>query len=105
MAQFDVYKNTSKKSKAAYPLLVDIQNSIIDNLSTRLVIPLAMRSNLRSLKANRLTPSIDHEGEIYLLFTPQMTSIQSDLLVSPIGTLEAHRDSIINAIDFAITGI
>jgi toxin CcdB len=105
VAQFDVYKNTSKKSRSAYPLLVDIQNSIIDELSTRLVIPLAKGTNLRSLKANQLTPSIDYEGESYLLFTPQMTSMQSDLLMHPIGTLEAHRDSIINAIDFAITGI
>ena len=37
MAQFDVYKNTSKKSRAAYPLLVDNQNRIINDLSTRLV--------------------------------------------------------------------
>ena len=90
MAQFDVYKNTSKKSRSAYPLLVDIQNSIIDELSARLVIPLAKVTNLRSLKANRLTPSIDYEGESYLLFTPQMTPMQSDLLMHPIGTLEAH---------------
>ena len=40
MAQFDVYRNPSKKTQEAYPFLVDVQNSVIDQLATRLVVPL-----------------------------------------------------------------
>ena len=38
MAQFDVYKNPSTKTDKAYPFLVDVQNSVIDQLATRLVV-------------------------------------------------------------------
>ena len=40
MAQYDIYKNTNKNTKETFPYLVDIQNQIIADLATRLVIPL-----------------------------------------------------------------
>ena len=35
MAQFDVYRNPSSKTNKAYPFLVDVQNSVIDQLATK----------------------------------------------------------------------
>ncbi|WP_264673123.1 CcdB family protein [Marinobacter nanhaiticus] len=40
MAQFDVYPNPSKTSKAHYPYLVDIQSSLLSEPAARIVIPL-----------------------------------------------------------------
>jgi len=40
MPQFDVYPNPSRITKEASPYLVDIQNEVIDELATRLVVPL-----------------------------------------------------------------
>lgn len=40
MAQFDVYPNPSKTSRAHYPYLVDIQSSLLKDLAPRIVIPL-----------------------------------------------------------------
>ena len=40
MAQFTVYKNKNPRSKTTYPLLVDAQADLLDDLQTRLVIPL-----------------------------------------------------------------
>ncbi|MBT6991314.1 MAG: plasmid maintenance protein CcdB, partial [Gammaproteobacteria bacterium] len=40
MAQFDVYKNPSKASKKAYPFILNIQCNLIDNITTRIVVPL-----------------------------------------------------------------
>ena len=54
MAQFDVYRNPSKKTSKAYPLLVDVQNSVIDQLATRLTVPLIKRSTKSSLYMKNL---------------------------------------------------
>ncbi|MFT2112223.1 CcdB family protein [Marinomonas sp. 2405UD68-3] len=51
------------------------------------------------------TPLIEYEDEQYILLTPQIASIPSKLLKSPIGSIESLRDDIIAAINFAITGI
>lgn len=53
----------------------------------------------------RLTPYIEYNGEQYLLMTPQLTSMPKHLLKQPLETIELQRHYIIDAIDFAITGI
>ncbi|WP_394220409.1 CcdB family protein [Alteromonas gracilis] len=105
MAQFDVYKNPSTKTDKAYPFLVDVQNSVIDQLATRLVVPLTKNKTRNSLYMKNLTPEIEFEGETYLFMTQQLSSIPEDVLKDCIGSLEQSRELLIGAIDFAITGI
>ena len=105
MAQFDVYRNSSSKTNRAYPFLVDVQNSVIDQLATRLVVPLTKNKTKNSLYMKNLTPEIEFEGETYLFMTQQLSSIPEDVLKDCIGSLEQSRELLIGAIDFAITGI
>lgn len=70
MAQFTVYKNKNPRSKTIYPLLVDAQADLLDELQTRLVIPLTKAPALAKKPIARLTPSIEFDGEHYVLMTP-----------------------------------
>lgn len=105
MAQFDVYINPSRNTRTAFPYIVDIQNSVISDIATRIVIPLGKLNNFKSEKLKGLTPEVEYEGESFLLLTPQIASIPSKILIQPIGSLSHLRDEIVAAIDFAITGI
>jgi len=105
MAQFDVYRNSSSKTNRAYPFLVDVQNSVIDQLATRLVVPLTKNKTKNSLYMKNLTPEIEFEGETYLFLTQQLSSIPEDVLQDCTGSLAQSRELLIDAIDFAITGI
>jgi len=105
MAQFDVYRNLSKSSKDAYPFLVDIQHSVLSDLSTRLVVPLAKSNQGNSLAIKKLTPEIDFDGVSYVFLSQQITTVPIDTLKVAVGTLEESRVILIDAIDFAITGI
>ena len=53
----------------------------------------------------RLTPEIEFEGTTYLFLAQQLSSIPEDVLKERIGSLEQSRELLIDAIDFAITGI
>ena len=53
----------------------------------------------------RLTPTVTHEGEELLLLVPQIASMPAKALKKPIGSLSHLREVIVNALDFAITGI
>jgi toxin CcdB len=104
MAQFDVYENPSKATKQAYPFLLDIQNSILSDLATRIVIPLGKLEHVRNESMQILTPIIEYKDEKLILLTPQIASIPNKILKEPIGSLAHLRDDILGAIYFAVTG-
>ncbi len=105
MSQFDVYVNPSLSTRKAFPFIVDIQNSLISEIATRIVIPLGKMSYFNNEQMKRLTPVIEYENEKLLLLTPQIASMPTKRLKNPVGSLSHFRDEIIAALDFAITGI
>lgn len=105
MAQFDVYPNPSKASKAHYPYLVDIQSSLLSDLATRIVIPLGKGSAFGGETMQGLTPEISFADQKLLLLTPQISAVPEKHLKSPIGSLSHFRNQIVGALDLAITGI
>ncbi len=105
MAQFDVYVNPSKQTGNTYPFILDIQNELIENIATRIVVPLGIAKKFDNEEMKGLTPRIEFEGTDLLIMIPQIASMPARALKEPIGTLIHLRDEIISALDFAITGI
>lgn len=105
MSQFTVYKNKNPRTKTTYPLLVDAQADLLNDLQTRLVIPLTKASALTKKPIARLTPSIKIEGEQYLLMTPQLAGIACSELGPAVGSVADQRSAIVSALDLLITGV
>lgn len=104
MAQFTVYKNKNPRSKTTYPLLVDAQADLLDELQTRPVIPLTKAPALTKKPITRLTPSIDIDGAQYLLMTPQLAGIARSELGTAASSIADQRSAIISALDLLIAG-
>ena len=105
MAQFDVYPNPSQSTREYYPFIVDIQSSVISDISTRIVVPLGKQKYFKDGGMLGLTPDIEYKGEKLLLMIPQISSIPVAGLKHPVGSLMHYRDEIIASLDFAVTGI
>ncbi len=105
MAQFSVHTNKNPKSKSAYPYLVNVQSDLLSDLQTRVVVPLAKVTALRKKPIKDLTPVVEIEGGKYLLLIPQLAGISISELGQPVGTVTGHRQEIIAALDFLITGV
>ena len=105
MAQFDVYKNPNNRTKKQFPYIVDIQNEVVSEIDTRIVMPLGKASLFANEYMDRLTPQIEYNGEQLILLAPQLASVPEKMLKKPIGTIEHLRDEIMSALDFAIMGI
>ena len=105
MAQFDVYENPSKQTRKAYPYILDIQHSLIEDIATRIVVPLGDAKKFRNEELKGLTPKVEFEGKSLLILTPQIASMSKRSLKDPVGTLSHLREEIISALDLAITGI
>jgi toxin CcdB len=100
--QYMIYRNTSRNS--AYPYLVDVQSDIIDELSTRLVIPLFPLNQFKSKQVKRLNPVIDIEGEHYLAMTHEMASVPLSFLGQQVMDARPYRQGIKDSIDFIFDG-
>ena len=105
MPQFDIYVNPNKKSRIAYPFIIDMQNNLVDDLTTRIVAPLALYSKFKDEELKKLTPRVSYKERELLILIPQVSSMPSKLLKEPVGSLSHLRDEIIAALDFAIIGI
>ena len=99
MAQYDVYENNGK-NKNIIPYLLDIQSNILSDLKTRVVIPLGINKPYNKI----VNPKIIVEAQEVIMMTPHLTSVDSSKLSIKVCSLENQRTTIINAIDFMVTG-
>jgi toxin CcdB len=104
--QFRVYRNRNAATKACFPLLLDVQTDLLEDLGTRVVIPMAPAAGVVKRSAMRtLTPVCDVDGKEYVLVTPQLAGIATKELGPAVCDLAAERASIIAALDLLLTGI
>ena len=104
MAQFDIYVNPQLASRQFVPYLLDVQSDLIDQLSTRLVMPL---SRVGASQA-RLPPSlclvVEIEAESLTLLAYLAAPVAARLLTKPVGSLRYRGSEISAALDAVISG-
>lgn len=104
MAQFDVHENPNRETRKAFPFLLDVQSDLIGILNTRVVVPLRPVSNSVD-EIEVLTPVFEIACDRYVMLTSQLAGISKAGLGKKMGNLASHRDEMIAALDFLITGI
>ena len=105
MPQFTLYRNPDKATASTYPFFVDVQSDLLENLNTRLVIPLTPVELIEKKAPSHLCPIIHLDEGDFVILTQQTTSVPTKILIEPTHDLSTFRDEIIAAIDFLITGI
>ena len=100
MAQFDLYINSNLATKQRVPFLLDIQNDLLSELSTRLVIPLVTATPALT----KLNPIVTVANQELIVSTIEMAAISVKLLKNKIDSLADKRQEILDAIDFLVVG-
>ncbi|WP_373088892.1 CcdB family protein [Zhongshania sp.] len=104
MKQFDLYENTDPDSRGTYPFFVDVQTGLLEQLNSRVVIPIAPATNAKLFPAN-LCPIFEIDNKQYALLTHQITTVSASFLARRQGSLLLNREQIIAALDFLLMGI
>ena len=104
MAQFTVYENINEATKDSVPYLVDVQNEILSDLNTRVVIPMCSASAFGAKQLSNLSPVFEIKESSYILLTPQLAGISISELGPSVCDLSEFRLQFINALDFLFTG-
>jgi toxin CcdB len=104
MAQFDVYANPNAATKQTIPFLLDIQTDLLNNLLTRVVIPLYTVSAMGKA-AKHLNLQFSVNRTTVIMSTAELAGVAVHTLGDKVCSLKEHRTEIIAAIDFLVTGI
>lgn len=105
MGQFTLYKNEDSTSNKVYPYFIDVQHPLLNELNSRVVIPLSPHEALNNTDAKRLCPVLRLDEGNFVLLTHQMTSVPKTILKTEVASLEKFRYDILAAIDMLVSGI
>jgi hypothetical protein len=100
MPQFDVLRT---RAAAIYPLVVDVQADLHARLATRIVVPMVARARYAQ-PVTRLTPIVKVRDDAYVVLFPMLAAVPTSSLGELVGSLAAHRITLIGALDLLITG-
>ena len=103
MAQFDVFINPNPVTKRAIPYLLDIQTDLLNSLTTRVVIPLYTVSAMGKA-AKHLNIQFSIKRTTVIMSTAELAGVTVNSLGEKVCSLNEHRNEIIAAIDFLVTG-
>jgi toxin CcdB len=105
MRQFWVYRNRNPTSEAAYPLLLNVQTDLIESLGSRVVVPLAPADTFKHKIIDRLMPTLQIDGTVYVLLTVQISGMFVKDIGAEVADLSDQRQVIMAALDMLISGI
>lgn len=103
MTNFDVHINKSPSANK-YPYLINVQAPILNELATRVVVPLISKQLLDGYTLRTLNFEIVVDRISYVAVTQQMTAIPKEFLGNKVENIEIDRGRMLSAIDFLITG-
>lgn len=97
MARFDVYRG-----RISGGLLLDCQSDLLDQLDTRVVVPLLPATAM--IAATRLNPVFEIEGDRYMMQTALILAMPLNRLSSPVTSMADRHFDILSALDMLISG-
>ena len=98
MARFDVYAHPNTVLRKKTPYLLDVQNSHISRIATRVVVPLRPAS-LFTQPMRDLNPTFEIDGKQVVLDTAALAAIPSVELKKPVLNLASQSNTIVAALD------
>jgi toxin CcdB len=86
------------------PFVVDVQSDLLDGLASRVVVPLVLADRAGKV-ITRLNPVFSIKGNRVVFLAPDLSAVSERTLGSKVGSLAAHRQEILDSLDFLLTGI
>ena len=98
MARFDVYPHPDPLLRKKTPFLLDVQNSHISRIATRVVIPMRLADHF-ALRMRDLNPVLEVSGRAVVLDTAALAAIPMAELKKATLNLGAQSAAIVAALD------
>lgn len=98
MARFDVYPHPDANKRVITPYLLDVQNDFINQLQSRVVVPLRKAAAFGPTMRD-LNPVFQIAGKNVVLDTAALAAFPSNNLKKPVTNLSSQNHDIVAALD------
>ena len=98
MSRFDVYANPDTAERKLIPYFLDVQNDYIDELTTRVVIPLR-RESAFGPRARGLNPTVLVGADNVVLDTAALGAVPTSELRKPVTNIRQDSAIVQEALD------
>ena len=104
MHQFDVLTNIDAHSVQWAPYLIVLQHDLLSDLDTVVVAPLVRESECpRPLRG--LNPMVEFSGQRFVVSTQELAGVSRRDLGTVVGSIQAARTALMEAVDFLFAGV
>ena len=100
--QYAIYAMPGRRREG---YVVNVQADLLNEIWTRVVIPLVPASDAPRNLLGTLNPVLAVLGKPHVLLTQNLASVPTPELGPPIGSLVSDRDAIVRAIDTLLSGV
>lgn len=104
MAQWDVHRNPSPRSRHRIPYLLDLQADLLRSLQTRIVVPL-YHPEVFGPPARKLNPVIVVEGHPVIASFAEIAGVPLSALGEKVDCVERDRTTLVAALDCLLSGV
>ena len=104
MAQFDLYRHAKSITQEILPLVLDVPSDGLEDLRTRVVIPLTQSQTLSRNPLKTLTSAIEVSGTSHILVTLEPAGVAQRDPGPRMPVIPEERLKIIAAMGLPITG-
>ncbi len=103
MARYDVYAHPDPELRRKTPYLLDVQNTFLDTLGTRVVLPLREAGYL-PYPVRDMNPSFKIKGKAVILDTAAIAAFPAHSFSRPVDHWQQHAHLITQAMDTLFGG-
>jgi len=104
MAQYDVFANPSRSAADGIPYVVVIQSDLLDALTTRLTVPLAVADSAIKVPT-ALCPVITVRGQRMYALAHYAAPLPAKLLRRAVDNVSVQGSALVSAIDTVLSGV
>lgn len=103
--QYHVHQNRDTASNKIYPLVLEVQSALLQDLATRVVLPMRKLKDYPAKLITKLNPIVGIEGVDYIVLAQQISVMPSKFIGTSLMDLTQQQHSIVSAVDCVLSGL
>jgi toxin CcdB len=105
MTQYHAHKNRDAASQKVYPFVLEVQSGLLQDLATRVVLPMRKLKDYPSKPISRLNPIFKMDGVDYIVLAQQISVMPSKAIGNSHADFSNQQHLIVDAVDCVLSGL
>ena len=105
MTQYHAHRNKDAASQKTNPLVLEVQSLLLQDLATRVVLPMRTLTSYVAKPISRLNPVLQIEGVDYIVLAQQISVMPAQSIGASVADFSSQQHIIVAAIDCVLSGL